>query len=339
MKIIDRKFLPKTTDSVHAATIEWWNDHFVYAWFGGSREGNPDVGIYIHNLNNDGKTIAIGVNDNYPRWNPILFSHKGRLYLFEKIGTFCDRWQTFIHDITNWNESVTNTNYLRSSQVLPSGLNGPVKLRPVVCNKNGKETILCGSACETFADWTSYVESYTIDNGKWNYVSRSNPISVKDKIVYEDKFSGVKKLSLGIIQPSIWREGNAYKAFFRSSWGLGKVYYSEMLNKSDSVWSEPVPTNIPNNNSGVAACYLKNNLYLAFNNSDTFRFPLELRKIKQVGKGLFDIDSGSDIVLIGDKTDTISEFSYPYLIDHGKNLHLVYTYGRKKIEHVIVATE
>ena len=100
MKIISREFLPTTTPSVHAATMAFFRGHPCYAWFGGSREGAQDVSIHLYNLNGDNKTIIIG-NDGIPRWNPILMPIKDKLFLFTKAGLFCDRWQSFIYDISS----------------------------------------------------------------------------------------------------------------------------------------------------------------------------------------------------------------------------------------------
>lgn len=336
MKILSREFLPCKTTSAHAATIEWWKDHFVYAWFGGTAEGQPDVAIYVYNLNNKGETIVIGNKDQYPRWNPILYSYQERLYLFEKVGLFCDRWQTVIHDITEWKSSNDVYDKTRkSSQFLPCGLNGPVKLRPVIISSDQSESILCGSSFETFADWTSYVEEYRVVNGIWTNVGRSNPLVVKDKVMYADPFSGMPRMSLGIIQPSLWIDNNGIcKAFFRSSHGLNKIYYSEMDDKK--VWSLPVPTNIVNNNSGVSTVYMNGNLYLAFNNSDKYRFPLQIQRIKQTSNAQFEIDKEQDTLLIADKDAEIMEFSYPYMIENQGLIHLVYTHGRVVIEHCVI---
>lgn len=328
MKIQSRKFLPSNTPSVHASTIEWWNDHFVYSWFGGSQEGQSDVSIYLYNLNNRGETIVLGNNDGMPRWNPILYQYGGRLYLFEKAGMFCDRWQTIIHDITEWDEKTNIPDIMKNAQVLPAGLNGPVKLRPV----NFEEYIFCGSSVETFFDWTSYIERYRIINNRWIFVDRSNPLNVLEKKIYTDKFSGVKKRSLGIIQPSLWIEDNKVKAFFRSSYGLGSIFYSENITKNQ--WTEPESINIPNNNSGVSTVFYNKNLYLAFNNNDTHRYPLEVRGLDN------NLDLTNDFVIVGDRdNNNIYEYSYPYMIENDGKLELVYTYGRKKIEHVTISLE
>ena len=332
MKISKREFLPSETLAVHASTIEWWEDHFVFAWFGGTREGYPDVSIYLYNLNNDGETIILGSTDSEPRWNPILFSHNNRLYLFEKIGTFCDRWQTIVHDITNWTEDITQKEIRFKQQIIPAGLNGPVKTRPVVYNN----MILCGSSVETLLDWTSYVEAYIINNNKWECVGRSNPINVEEKKQYKDKYSGATRVSQGIIQPSLWVDkDNNLKSFFRSSNGLEKVYYSQC--KSNLFWEKAIPTNIPNPNSSVCCNYINNELYLVYNPSNISRYPLNVVKISQKNDGgEFEILKNDDILTIADDETDLAGFSYPYSIVYENQIHLVYTFKRKKIEYCVI---
>jgi len=332
MKILERYFLPSPTPSVHAATIEFWKGYPVFSWFGGTQEGFEDVAIYIYNLNNDKKTIVIGNKDAYPRWNPILFNHDNNLYLFEKIGIFCDRWQTFIHNVTKWDNEITEKEVRANQYVLPTGLNGPVKLRPVVI----KSDIFCGSSQETFYDWTSYIERYKIDNGKWKFQQRSNPLNIENKVLYRDQFNGSTKVSMGVIQPSLWIQNGKIKAFFRSSHGLNKIFYSENYDyDSYENWATPEATNLLNPNSGVSAVYCKDNLYLAYNPSTQFRCPLIVEKLKQKSSTLFE-NNDVDGILIENKPEMYAGFSYPYMIEHEGLLHLVYTYDRKRIEYVVI---
>src|SRR4051812_36271209 len=68
----------------HASTIALAADGLVAAWFGGTREKHPDVGIWLSR--HDGKSwsapleVANGVQDTttrYPCWNPVLFQMPG----------------------------------------------------------------------------------------------------------------------------------------------------------------------------------------------------------------------------------------------------------------------
>lgn len=338
MKILSREFLSTTTPSVHAATMAFFKDHPVYAWFGGSREGAPDVAIYLNNLNGDNKTIIIGGNDSIPRWNPILMSIGDKLFLFIKAGLFCDRWQTFVYDITNWTSNITNREIAASANMLPAGLNGPTKTKPIIVDDN----IYCGSSVETIYDWSSYEEVYRYHNKSFSFIGRSNPLFLKNKQTYQD-FNGVTRSSLGVIQPSIWVDQNHNRhCFMRASRNLGRIYYSKyswLSGELSFVWDNPRPTNLPNPNSGIDTVYMDDRLYLVYNPSETNRNPLVISQINQVGEtSEFGIE---DTLIIKDevveKNPFISpELSYPYMVGQDGKLHLVYTYGRIKIEHVII---
>jgi predicted neuraminidase len=340
MEVLERRFLPSTTNSVHAASIAFFRDHPVFSWFGGTKEGMSDVAIYVYNLNNNGTTIVIGDKDVIPRWNPILVSIKDNLILFEKSGMFCDRWQTFVHDISNWSDDITKKEIEESKIVLPAGLNGPVKSCPIVID----DELVCGSSVETMYDWSSYIETYKIPYVQTNnlrFVYRSNPLHVPSKHAYQDPFSGKSCRSLGIIQPTLWRTGSVLHAFMRSSRGLGKIYYARG-DVGFNAWDNAIPTNLDNPNSAVDVAYFNDRLFLVHNPDTLHRNPLVLSEI-----GMMQAKNGGMICTITDqilitenvdeKTPLISrELSYPYMIEYGGNLHIVYTYGRSKIEYVVV---
>ena len=333
MKIIHREFLPVNDAcehdiafAVHAATIEWWKDHFVFSWFFGSREGAPDVRIALYNLNNK-KDFTNSHVDGVAKWNPILFSHKENLFLCYKSGIFCDRWQSYMQNITNRESIIDCRDVTKSIKFLPTGINFSVKTPPLVVN----DRIFCGSSVETYVDWTSYIEEFKFINGSLEYVNRSNPIFVPEKVLYKNTY-GDLRMSLGVIQPTLWNDNGTIKAMFRSSNGLNKIYYSEMI--GDNIWSTPVPTNLPNPNSSVCVSTFKDKLYLVYNDSMEGRDPLTIKRLKQVGTE-FEMD-GEDGILEIVSGDHRMGYSYPYMIEKDGLLHLVYTYERRQIEYCVI---
>ena len=340
MKIKNRRYLKTITPSVHAATMDFFNGNPVFAFFGGSREGNPDVSIFINNLKGNDELIQVGDKDMMPRWNPILFSYEDKLLLFEKSGTFCDRWTTFVHNITNWDENISAKEMYSTAQMLPAGLNGPVKNRPLLY----KDTLICGSSVETVYDWTSYMESYSLTNGILSYKERTRPLGVKDKRFYNEPNTGRTLMTKGIIQPTIWfdndKSGEA-NALFRSCGHNPYLYYS--VGCADSgYWRDPVPTNIPNPNSGVSVATVGNRIFLAYNPSEINRIPLCISEIEIVDRKQERVEFKCiDTLLISEKVDSSfpmnsGELSYPYLIENNGKLHLVYTAGRVAIEYVTI---
>ncbi len=325
MKIVSRKFLDIKTSTCHASTVTFYHNKLIFAWFGGTREGAVDSSIYIQY---DDKVFKMEHADQLPRWNPILFSHKDQLYLFVKLGIFCDRWQTLIYNISDILDVDFNITKVKF-QILPAGLNGPVKTKPVVDDKG---VIHCGSSVETVMDWTSYIEGYKIKKGEFIFQYRSDPLTIP-KITYDDPIYGGKRQTSGIIQPSLWFDGKEMPhAFFRSSRGLGKIYHSV---RERGVWADPIPTNLDNPNSGLDTVYYGKNLYLVYNPSSINRYPLVIKQLKDNFKTIDEltVTSAEDMIA----TDGYSrELSYPYMIENDDKLYLTYTFRRSKIEFVTI---
>lgn len=325
MKIIDRKFLKSCTPTCHAGTIAFYKDKPIFSWFGGSREGAPDCSIYIQCPN---KVVKIS-NNGIPHWNPILFPIEDKLFIFIKSGLFCDRWQTFILDISNILEYEFDIENV-PIQILPAGLNGPVKTKPIF--KDG--LIHCGSSVETIYDWTAYKETYVYDreSGSLVFANRTPPMVV-DKKYYNDIYGIGQKQTMGIIQPSLWvdKSGNM-NAFYRSSRGLGRIYYSISKDSIHEMWSAPAPTKFNNPNSGVDTVYVNGRLFLVYNPDEQNRYPLVINELEDE---MFEV---IDEIIIAknipeDERVYSPELSYPYMIEHGGKLHLVYTHGRTKISY------
>src|SRR5438128_4978615 len=80
--------------SAHASTIVETSDGFVTAWFGGTREGAADVGIWLSRRVTGAWTppveVATGLQPDggrHPCWNPVLFYAPDKtLTLFYKVG-------------------------------------------------------------------------------------------------------------------------------------------------------------------------------------------------------------------------------------------------------------
>ena len=333
MDILKREFLPNNSNFVHASTVEIWNEHPVFAWFGGQSEGTSDVSIYLHNLFGKNRTIKMP-SDRYPRWNPILFKHNNKLFLFEKAGVFCDSWQTFYYDITEWGEDISPEEILESRQILPAGLNGPVKTRPVLDPQSGN--ILCGSSVETVYDWVSYIEEYKIKGSIWELVKRSAPLCIKEKKLLRDQRTRDIVVSKGVIQPALWVDSDdEVNLFMRSSHPWKTLYYSS---RRANGWSDPMKTNLYNPNSGVDVAFCNGSLYLVYNPNEKYRAPLIISKINKYVSGSFYIREDLIVADI-DETAFDNNYSYPYMLEENGILHLVYTYKNKHIEYLTINIE
>ena len=158
--IVASEFIYQNQDvafpSCHASTIAETTDGLVAAWFGGTEERNPDVGIWS-SRNINGKwtiptEVANGIQpegNRFPTWNPVLYNSGKRLLLFYKVGPNCSDW---------WGELITSVDNGRSWSKparLPKGIWGPIKNKPAML-ANGE--LLCPSSTE-YNGWQAHMET------------------------------------------------------------------------------------------------------------------------------------------------------------------------------------
>ena len=148
----------------HASTIAETKGALVAAWFGGTREKHPDVGIWLARNEGTGWSppveVAHGVQSpakRHPCWNPVLFQPaKGPLLLFYKVGPSPRGWWGML--ITSDDEGKTWGEPRR----LPEGIWGPIKNKPIQL-ADGR--VLCGSSSE-HDGWQVHLE-VTRDSREW----------------------------------------------------------------------------------------------------------------------------------------------------------------------------
>src|SRR5688572_20790245 len=149
--------------SCHASTIEQIRDGLIAGWFGGTDEGNRDVGIWV-SRHTGGKwspvvEVANGIQEDgkrHPCWNPVLFQPAdGPLLLFYKVGPTPSTWWGML--ITSGDRGKTWSKPRR----LPDGILGPVRSKPVLL-PDGR--LLCPSSSE-HEGWRVHMEE-TRDLGK-----------------------------------------------------------------------------------------------------------------------------------------------------------------------------
>jgi predicted neuraminidase len=291
----------------HASTIAQTKAGLVAAWFGGTREKNPDVGIWV-SRHQEGKwtapvEVANGVQEGgkrYPCWNPVLFQpRKGPLLLFYKVGPSPSTW---------WGMLMTSTDAGKTwskPRRLPDGIWGPIKDKPIELPDG---TLLCGTSSES-TGWQVHMQS-TPDLGKsWKSVGPLN--------------DGRK---MAAIQPTILNHGEKrLQILCRSKHGRIVESWSKDGGKT---WTELTPTDLPNPNSGIDAVTLKDGRHLLIYNHARFgRSPLNVAVSKD-GKtwhGVLTLESDP------------GEFSYPAIIQTSDGLvHATYTWKRRRVKHVVI---
>ena len=136
----------------HASTIVETAQGLVAAWFGGTKEGHRDVGIWVSRKEAAGWSApvevangAVSPEERYPCWNPVLHQPKnGPLMLFYKMsskkpGPGPSHWLGML--MTSEDAGATWS----KPQPLPEGVIGPVKNKPV---ELADGVLLCPSSSE-----------------------------------------------------------------------------------------------------------------------------------------------------------------------------------------------
>lgn len=293
--------------SCHASTIIEKHDGLIAAWFGGTEERDPDVGIWISHYS-DGKwtkpaEVANGIqhkSKRYPCWNPVLYNAGNEILLFYKTGPSPSTW---------WGELIRSSDegktWSRSSR-LPEDIYGPVKNKPILLKNN---ILLCPSSTED-QGWRVHME-FTSDNGStW------------------ERTPALNDRKTGVIQPTILQLPNGrLQMLCRSTTSYIMNSYSD---DNGHTWTELTSSGVPNPNSGIDAVTLKDGRHLLIYN--------HISK----GRNVLNVAVSGDGVqwkaaALPENEPKGGEFSYPAIIQTSDGLvHITYTWNRKLIKHLII---
>ncbi len=297
--------------SCHASTIVETTDGLVAAWFGGTAERDPDVGIWVSRYEGNQWTVPVEVANGsgfrasqLPTWNPVLFQPRtGPLMLFYKVGPSPSTW---------WGMLKTSADQGRTwskSRALPEGFLGPIKNKPVQLTTGD---ILCPTSSEA-QGWRVHFER-TLDQGQnWTKTDALN--------------DGV---SIGAIQPSVLFLGeNKLLALGRTR---QKRIFKITSDDAGRTWGEMTLTDLPNPNAGTDAVTLKDGRHvLVYNHTSRGRSPLNVA----VSRDGITWQAALEL-----ENEPRAEFSYPAVIQTEDGLiHITYTWKRQKIKHAVLDLE
>ncbi|MHC1769960.1 MAG: exo-alpha-sialidase [Verrucomicrobiia bacterium] len=303
--------------SCHASTIvETTDGSLLAAWFGGTDEKHPDVGIWVSRLEGGRWSppveVANGVQYRksngavvrHPTWNPVLFQPTdGPLMLFYKVGPSPQTWWGMLMT------SVDNGKRWSHPCRLPEGIFGPIKNKPVQL-VNGD--ILCPTSNETDerpSKWAIYFER-THDLGRtWE----------RTDLLHDG-------VALRAIQPSVlFLGGDRLMALGRTR--EGKIFRTQS-DDAGSTWGPLTLTELPNPNSGTDAVTLKDGRHLlVYNHTRRGRSPLNVA-VSPDGETWH-----AALVLENEP----GEYSYPAVIQaRNAVVHVTYTWKRQKVRHVAI---
>ena len=333
----------------HASTIvelnggKPQNGDLMAAWFGGTRERDPDVAIWGSRHVNGTWTAPVELvrEKNIACWNPVVFhTRDGRLWLYYKFGPSPSGWSAGRRYSQDEGETWSPVEHL------PAGLLGPIRAKPLVLPDG---TIVSGSSVEAYDTWAAWIERST-DNGRtW---ARIGPITVPSALdvpdprlegvhagyddsvpqapdsttVYKTKIYPPAKTTIGIIQPTIVPLGGTHlRLYARSHSRSARIAVADSFDLG-STWTQARFLDLPNPNSGIDAVRLRDGrIVLIYNNSSTTRTPLNLAVSAD----------GEHFRMFKTLESTAGQFSYPAIIQSSDgSLRITYTWQRKTIKYV-----
>ena len=311
----------RPTKECHASTLAETSDGLIAAWFGGTHEKHPDVGIWVSRLVDGNWTkpveVVNGVQNKdlrYPCWNPVLFQYpEGPLVLFYKVGPSPREW---------WGEMLSSDdNGLSWSEPRKLGkdrlghLLGPVKNKPELLDDG---TLICPSSTEYIENkevfWKVHFELTRDQGHSWEVVGPIN-----DGVEFD------------AIQPSILFHKNGQMQILCRT--MQDVVSESWSSDGGRTWSKMEATALPNPSAGTDALTLKDGRQLIVYNPSTRTKPSPGRKVLNVAISK-DGKSWKDMAILENQK---GEYSYPAVIQgsDGK-VHITYTYNRESIKYIVL---
>lgn len=291
--------------SCHASTIAETKTGLVAAWFGGTGEKNPDVGIWVARHEGGNWTAPVEAADGvqnpkqrFACWNPVLFQPKsGPLLLFYKVGPSPRDWWGMLKTSSDGGKTWSEP------RRLPEEILGPIKNKPVQL-ANGD--LLSPGSTENDG-WRVHFERSTDLGRSWQKI-------------------GPIKGDFGVIQPSILTHSDGRLQILCRS--RQRRIVESWSSDAGKTWSELAASMLPNPNSGIDAVTLADGRHLLVYNATTRgRSPLNVA-VSENGKNW-----KAALVL----ENQPGEYSYPAVIQTGDGLvHITYTWKRVKVKHVVV---
>lgn len=329
MNIIEAMLPTGGFQTAHAPTmLELENGDILLAWFAGSFEGDADINIICSRLSKKSnkweEPIVISNDPKRSDQNPSLFMNSnGEIWVMytsqlgRQPGINNMQYTSQIRKQVSNNFGKTWSNY---ETIFPES--GTFARQPIQILSNGRWIYgnwICSDSNTLAGDISAF--KISDDNGKsWKHVEVPN--------------------SFGRVHPTVVEFENGHlKAFMRSRLA-DYIYFTESFDYGDS-WSEPLPTILPNNNSGISAIKLDSGrLAIAYNPTSAFnmknnanwpglRCPVAIALSEDEGKTFplirnFEMGQG----YIGDENKINNlQYEYPFIMQSKDGyIHLSYAY-------------
>ena len=342
--IVTNEFLYEKADfsQCHAATIaETTDGDLVSAFFGGTREGHPDVCIYVCRKEKGSLSwtkpvlAADGILSAAERkacYNPVLYQQpNGPLFLFYKIGKNVADWKGYLKMSYDGGKTWSN------ARALPEGYLGPIKNK--IIDVDGKA--IAPSSTESDG-WKVHFE--IAENGGRTY-HKVGPVQAEKAVLSQDMLieNAIKttdieggdnsnQSTIQAIQPSILKHKDGRLQILCRTRNC-KIATAWSSDKGET-WTPLTLTDLPNNNSGTDAVTLQDGRHLLiYNNIAT---PQGAKKGIRTPLNVAISEDGIHWKMILTLEDSpVSQYSYPSIIQ-GKDgrIHAVYTWRRQRVKYV-----
>ena len=316
-------FVDVPTPSVHASTItELPDGRFMLAWFGGSKEGAPDVNIYSCEMDWNGnfsqpkvlldrKTLQRQTG-RYIRklGNPLLYWQNGRLHFFV-VSVSVGGWSGSSINYACSDDRGETWTPLRRLQLSPLfNVSALVRCPP---------TAMTGD-CIGFPIYHEFICKY----GEFIVINNGGRVLQKSR-VHSD---------LRTLQPcvAVMNQTEAI-AVLRNGHKEGGLVKAVKTTDAGLTW-EPIPDPpIENPDSCLALLITDDSTVLLVGNPKEGRGTLNLWKSR-----MNDLQKWTLCAEL--ENESGSEFSYPTLMqDSAGRVHLIYTWKRKSICHRVLSPE
>jgi predicted neuraminidase len=316
-----------STRSVHSATaIELSDGRLRAFWYGGTREGAADVAIYTSTT-----SPRSGAWERERALVSREFLQRNLRRHIRKLGNpVAGRdpagrvWLFFVSvSVGGWAGSAVNA--------MVSSDEGETWSPPrrLISSPFFNISTLVKGPLVPLSDGTIALPVYHEFLGKFGELLRLDA---------EGRVVGKTRLSWGMssLQPVIVpRSETEAVAFMRYAGEPPARVLMVRTSDAGAHWSEPVKTALPNPNSAVAGALLAGGpLLLAFNNAEENREDLSLALSTDFGASWRVARSVEGATQ--SPRAPVPEYSYPWILqDRSGEVHLLYTWGRSRIKHVV----
>lgn len=345
MGTIEAELFPAGYKSSHApALLELENGDILCAWFAGTFEGSADVSIICARLPKGAdkweEPVPISGDPHRSEQNPSLFA-----------GPDGAVWAMYTAqlDRVQGKDNMQFTSQVRCQKSFDGGKTwgkyetvfpeeGTFARQPIQILSNGRWIFgnwICKESPDGLASDPSAFQISDDEGKTWRMVPMPN--------------------SNGRVHPNIVELEPGHLAAFMRSREADFIYRSDSFDNGDS-WSEPVPTELPNNNSSISAIKLKSGrLAIAYNHASApeavkngsawpgLRCPVAVALSEDGGKTwplIRNMELGEGYIGAENRSNN-KQYEYPYLMQARDGmLHLAFAYhDRESIKWMTFSEE